>query len=165
MNKNKYLFIILSFGMLLAESQDEISPTFSDFQISSERYLTDEKGNIMMYVNIWGHVNAPGHHLVYEGIDMATMLSMVGGPRSGANLKKVRIYREAPDSDGKLQYQLNLQKNKRILTQLNFPPKLQKHLIHKLNKVMQLKKKRSNFGHCLPKNKTGLSNSNFYRLD
>ncbi|MBT3180343.1 MAG: hypothetical protein HOB40_05820 [Candidatus Marinimicrobia bacterium] len=110
MNKNKYLFIILSFGMLLAESQDEISPTFSDFQISSERYLTDEKGNIMMYVNIWGHVNAPGHHLVYEGIDMATMLSMVGGPRSGANLKKVRIYREAPDSDGKLQYQLNLQK-------------------------------------------------------
>ena len=110
MNKNKYLFIILSLGMLLAESQDEISPTFSDFQISSERYLTDEKGNIMMYVNIWGHVNAPGHHLVYEGIDMATMLSMVGGPRSGANLKKVRIYREAPDSDGKLQYQLNLQK-------------------------------------------------------
>ena len=110
MNKNKYLFIILSFGMLLAESQDEISPTFSDFQISSERYLTDEKGNIMMYVNIWGHVNSPGHHLVYEGIDMATMLSMVGGPRSGANLKKVRIYREAPDSDGKLQYQLNLQK-------------------------------------------------------
>ena len=83
---------------------------FSDFQISSERYLTDEKGNIMMYVNIWGHVGSPGHHLVYEGIDLATLISVVGGPRSGANMKKVRVYREIPEEDGTLVYYLDFEK-------------------------------------------------------
>ena len=83
---------------------------FSDFQISSERYLTDEKGNIMMYVNIWGHVERPGHHLVYEGIDLATLMSVVGGPKSGANMKKIRVYREIPEEDGTLVYHLNFEK-------------------------------------------------------
>ena len=52
---------------------DEIS-TFSNHQISSEKYKTDEKGNIAMYVNIWGQVGTPGRHLVYDGIDFATLI-------------------------------------------------------------------------------------------
>ena len=98
------------FGLLFAQSNIAEEPTFSDFQISSERYLTDEKGNIMMYVNIWGHVGSPGHHLVYEGIDLATIMSVVGGPKSGANMKKVRVYREIPEEDGTLVYHLNFEK-------------------------------------------------------
>ena len=61
-----------------------------------------------MNVNIWGHVNAPGSHLVYDGIDFATLLSVVGGPVDGANLKNVRIYREIPDADGTLVYHIDL---------------------------------------------------------
>ena len=98
------------FGLLFAQSNIAEEPTFSDFQISSERYLTDEKGNIMMYVNIWGHVGSPGHHLVYEGIDLATIMSVVGGPKSGANMKKVRVYREIPEDDGTLVYHLDFEK-------------------------------------------------------
>ena len=98
------------FGLLFAQSNIAEELTFSDFQISSERYLTDAKGNIMMYVNIWGHVGNPGHHLVYEGIDLATLMSVVGGPKSGANMKKVRVYREIPEEDGTLVYDLNFQK-------------------------------------------------------
>ena len=98
------------FGLLFAQSNIAEEPTFSDFQISSERYLTDEKGNIMMYVNIWGHVGSPGHHLVYEGIDLATIMSVVGGPKSGANMKKVRVYREIPEEDGTLVYHLDFEK-------------------------------------------------------
>ena len=98
------------FGLLFAQSNIAEEPTFSDFQISSERYLTDEKGNIMMYVNIWGHVGSPGHHLVYEGIDLATLMSVVGGPRSGANMEKVRVYREIPEDDGTLVYNLDFEK-------------------------------------------------------
>ena len=98
------------FGLLFAQSNIAEEPTFSDFQISSERYLTDEKGNIMMYVNIWGHVGSPGHHLVYEGIDLATLMSVVGGPKSGANMKKVRVYREIPEEDGTLIYHLDFEK-------------------------------------------------------
>ena len=69
MKKIKYTLSLLMFGLLFSQSNIAEQPTFSDFQISSERYLTDNKGNIMMNVNVWGHVGQPGHHLVYDGID------------------------------------------------------------------------------------------------
>lgn len=84
-------------------------PNLESYQISSERFITDEEGNILMYVNVWGHVNQPGNHLVYDGIDMATLLSVVGGPKSGANLKKVRLYREIPDSSGQTIYEIDME--------------------------------------------------------
>ena len=110
MKKIKYTLPLLMLGLLFAQNNNAEEPTFSDFQISSERYLTDDKGNIMMYVNIWGHVGSPGHHLVYEGIDLATIMSVVGGPKSGANMKKVRVYREIPEEDGTLVYHLDFEK-------------------------------------------------------
>ena len=50
-----------------------------------------------MYVNIWGHVGNPGRILVDEGIDLATLFSLTGGPQKGANLKKIRVYHEYPN--------------------------------------------------------------------
>ena len=53
-----------------------------------------------MYVNIWGHVATPGRILVDDGIDLATLLSLTGGPSKGANMKNVRVYHEYPDNNG-----------------------------------------------------------------
>jgi len=108
--KNELKVIVLLFSILLAQDQDksQTASLFADYQISSERYLTNEKGNIMMNVNIWGAVGSAGSHLVYDGIDFATLLSVVGGPIKGANLKQVRIYREIPDADGTLVYNIDL---------------------------------------------------------
>ena len=108
--KNELKVIVFLFGVILAQGQDksQTTPSFADYQISSERYLTDDKGNIMMNVNIWGHVGNAGHHLVYDGIDLATLMSIVGGPNTGANMKKVRVYREVPDADGTLVYHIDL---------------------------------------------------------
>ena len=108
MKKIKYWLTFLLFGLLYAQDEVAEPPIFSDYQISSERYLTNAKGNIMMNVNIWGHVNSPGSHIVYDGIDFATLLSVVGGPVDGANLENVRIYREIPDADGTLVYHIDL---------------------------------------------------------
>mgnify|MGYP000371431298 FL=1 len=108
MKKIKYWLTFLLFGLLYAQDEVAEPPIFSDYQISSERYLTNAKGNIMMNVNIWGHVGSPGSHVVYDGIDFATLLSVVGGPMDGANLTNVRIYREIPDADGTLVYHINL---------------------------------------------------------
>ena len=108
MKKIKIPFILLIFGISIAQDDAPQTPRFSDYQISSERYLTDDKGNIMMYVNVWGQVGNAGHHLVYEGIDLATLISVVGGPQPGANLKKTRIYREVPDENGTLVYHIDL---------------------------------------------------------
>ena len=108
MIKIKYFLPFLLFSLLTAQDKVAEPPKFFDFQISSERYLTDKTGNIMMNVNIWGQVNSPGSHIVYDGIDFASLLSVVGGPAEGANLKSVRIYREIPDEDGSLVYQIDL---------------------------------------------------------
>ena len=108
MKKIKYLLTFLLFGLLYAQDEVAEPPIFSDYQISSERYLTNAKGNIMMNVNVWGYVGSPGSHIVYDGIDFATLLSFVGGPMDDANLTNVRIYREIPDADGTLLYHIDL---------------------------------------------------------
>ena len=72
------------------------------------RYVSGDDGTIRMYVNIWGHVSNPGRILVNEGIDLATLLSLSGGPNKGANLKKVRVYHEYPDKDGKIAHIIDL---------------------------------------------------------
>ena len=82
----------------------------NEYKISSEKYITDSNGNIRMNVNIWGHVLQPGSHLVFEGIDMVTLLSMVGGPKAGANLDRIKLIREMPEQDGKLVYTINFNK-------------------------------------------------------
>ena len=89
-------------------SEGEVQGGVERYQMSSQRYHTDKEGNILMFVNVWGHVNLPGSHLVYEGIDIATLLSIVGGPMPGANLKHVRLYREISDENGLISYDLNL---------------------------------------------------------
>ena len=108
--KNELKVIVLLFSIILVQGQDksQTTPPFADYQISSERYLTNDKGNIMMNVNIWGAVGSAGSHIVYDGIDFASLLSIVGGPSPGANLKEVRLYREIPDADGSLVYHIDL---------------------------------------------------------
>ena len=80
------------------------------YNVSSERFFTNANGTILMNINVWGHVNAPGRHIVYDGIDMATLLSIVGGPKKGAKLKYVRLFRETEDDKGELVYTINLEK-------------------------------------------------------
>jgi hypothetical protein len=84
--------------------------TTPQYNVSSERFFTDESGTILMNVNVWGHVNRPGRHMVFDGIDIATLLSVVGGPKSGAELNKVKIFREVPDENGQIIYTINIAK-------------------------------------------------------
>ena len=95
------LFIFILFQALLATSDGgNIS--------SNQRYISGEDGKIRMYVNIWGHVNQPGRILVEEGVDFPTLISLVGGPKQGANLGKIYLYREMVDSNNNNSYTLDL---------------------------------------------------------
>ena len=91
----KLLFISLSFGQLSTENINSLSNN------TGERYISGTDGVIRMYVNVWGNVPNPGRILVVEGIDLATLLSLIGGPRKGTNLKRIRVYHEYPNKDGK----------------------------------------------------------------
>ena len=95
------LFYCISFSQ--AESDQKNNPSNT-----GARYVSGADGIIRMYVNVWGHVGTPGRILVDEGIDLATLLSLSGGPNKGANMKNVRIYHEYPDKNGNIVHILDL---------------------------------------------------------
>jgi hypothetical protein len=88
-------------------SMQQMGPGYGTPQ---DTYFTDNLGNILMYVNVWGSVYKPGQYIVREGADIATALSLAGGPNDNANLSKVRVNRQSPDENGKQSYQVNLKK-------------------------------------------------------
>ena len=104
--KKQFLILalfIFGVGFSQAKSDQKNNPPNT-----GARYVSGEDGIIHMYVNIWGHVGNPGRILVDEGIDMATLLSLTGGPNKGANMKNVRIYHEYPDKNGNIVHILDL---------------------------------------------------------
>ena len=52
-----YGFLFL--GSIMCQESENLQISLSDYQISSEKYMTDTNGNVMMYVNIW-EVKNPG---------------------------------------------------------------------------------------------------------
>ena len=85
---NKIYYIII---LLLVNISFSAIPLSVEGMLSSKPYITGEDGVIRMSVNIIGHVKKPGTFVVYDGMDLLTLLSLSGGPLAGANLKKVLI--------------------------------------------------------------------------
>tara|TARA_Y100001968_G_scaffold325312_1_gene366332 strand:+ start:72 stop:524 length:453 start_codon:yes stop_codon:yes gene_type:complete len=79
-----YIYFVFVSVLLAVNNNDFNIPTGED-------YITGEDGIKRIYVNIWGHVKYPGTYLVYEDIDITTLLSMAGGPLDGANLSSIRV--------------------------------------------------------------------------
>ena len=91
MKKQSLLIILIPFIFCYGFSQSE--PENINIRSSTgARYVSSNDGVLRMYVNIWGHVSNPGRILVDDGIDLAILLSLTGGPNKGANMKNVRVY-------------------------------------------------------------------------
>ena len=82
----------------------------SSLEIQPGNYFTDDMGNLLMYVNVWGEVGDPGQHIVREGADIASVVSIVGGPTAASELSKVRLIRHSPDEDGTKSYVIDMKK-------------------------------------------------------
>ena len=96
-----FLLIFFSIGIEICLGQLGLDQTNTQKINTGARYVSGPDGVIRMYVNVWGDVANPGRILVDEGIDLAVLLSLIGGPKKGANLKKIRVYHEYPDEQGK----------------------------------------------------------------
>lgn len=94
-NKNRINIIgIIFLSMLISQSNIVNRTGFvsNPLKFSSEPYVTGEDGFVRMYVNVLGHVKNPGTYLVYEGIDIFSLLAVAGGPLPGAKLKKIKQF-------------------------------------------------------------------------
>ena len=103
-----FFFVEFIFGQNKTE-QDLLAPPES-INLLNKRYFSDIDGNIQMRINAWGSINKPGSHIVYDGINFSYLLSIVGGPESGADLSKIKVYREFPDDNGSTVYNVDLTK-------------------------------------------------------
>lgn len=80
--------IILILLSNIALSQNTLN---KNFQLTGEQYVTGEDGVVRIYVNVWGHVQNPGSYLIFDGANIIDILSLAGGPKNGANVKKIKI--------------------------------------------------------------------------
>ena len=84
MEKIKLIIFMSFLSIAFSNLQDFSIPTGED-------YITGEDGIKRIYVNVWGHVKNPGPYLVYEEIDIITLLSVAGGPLDGADFSEIKI--------------------------------------------------------------------------
>ena len=102
------LYLITFFLLGICLGQVGLSEIENTKINTGARYVSGPDGVIRMYVNVWGDVANPGRILVDESIDLAILLSLIGGPRKGANLKKIRVYHEYPNEQGEYIHIINL---------------------------------------------------------
>jgi hypothetical protein len=79
-----------------------------NYPLGQDSYFTDDMGNILMIVNVIGEVNKPGQLVVQEDADFSVLISLSGGLKERANLKKVLVTRKEPDANGIQAYKINL---------------------------------------------------------
>ena len=113
--------IIVLFLLVFISSEKLFSQQNLNVRLSNDKYYTDEKGNILININIWGHVKSPGNNFFYDGIDIITALSVVGGLQKGANLKKIKLIRYEEDENQKKTYNINLMPYYNSGDRSNFP--------------------------------------------
>ena len=87
------ILLFLSVSIIFAQNGrvDYTGQVKDHHVINGQDYIAGDDGDLLMYVNIWGHVKNPGTYLVYEGIDIMTLLSLAGGPQTGANLSHIKL--------------------------------------------------------------------------
>ena len=89
---NKTLVIICLLATILFSYEKDVN-----IGTPTDAYITDDQGNVFIYLNIIGHVKSPGSYLIYEGADILTILSQAGGPMPGAKLNEILIYSKGSD--------------------------------------------------------------------
>ena len=85
--------------------------------LSSEEFVTGQDGVLRMSVNVIGHVKQPGTYIVYDGIDLMTMISLAGGYLPGTDLKRI-IIRSSDGSNKQINLKDIMFNNKDILYEL-----------------------------------------------
>ena len=105
MKKHFVILTLFIFGIGFSQTESKQS----DIPLNTgARYVSGQDGVIRMYVNVWGHVGNPGRILDDEGIALAPLFSLTGGPQKGANLKEIRVYHEYPNKQGNIVHIIDL---------------------------------------------------------
>jgi hypothetical protein len=84
--KNFILIIFIFFGL---NAQDLIFPS-----TMSSTYRLGKNDELIMNINLWGHVLKPGAYEIPINYSLVELISHAGGPGQSANLDDVKIVRK-----------------------------------------------------------------------
>lgn len=95
-------FISLTFLLHAADQEND------SFQSARHYVHLGEGDELLINVQIWGQVKSPGLYSLPENSDIATLLSLAGGPTENADLSAVKIIRKGVEKDSL--FKINLKK-------------------------------------------------------
>lgn len=78
--------MILIYFLILQTSQSPIYSPAAKYYI----YM-GESGELQLKVSIWGEIASPGLYSISEDVDLATLISLAGGPTENADLSRIKI--------------------------------------------------------------------------
>ncbi|MDD5530591.1 MAG: SLBB domain-containing protein [bacterium] len=83
--------------LLLLQTSQNLSINRQAESPAAKYYLyVGEEGDLQLKVSIWGEIGSPGLYSITEDVDMATLISLAGGPTKNANLSNIKIMRSFP---------------------------------------------------------------------
>jgi hypothetical protein len=86
----KKIFILFVFSILtFAQSGNQI-PGYSQ----SSSYIIAKENQVLMNINLWGHVQKPGAYEIPITYGIVELISHSGGPTGTANLDDIKIIRK-----------------------------------------------------------------------
>jgi protein involved in polysaccharide export with SLBB domain len=103
----KYILILVPLLLLHSQllGQNESGKTT---QSAGHYIYLGEGDELLMNVQIWGQVKNPGLYSLPEESDIATLLSLAGGPTEHADLSGIKIMRKGSEKDSL--FTINLKK-------------------------------------------------------
>ncbi len=102
------LLLILNSFAIAQIDQTRLAPSLQGS--SQANYYFATPGDLTILVNVWGHVQRAGRYEISSATDLIQLLSLAGGPKDGAKLKKVLIVRIEKTESGtrKNEFMVNL---------------------------------------------------------
>lgn len=91
--------MLILYLLILQTSQIPISPSSTSSPAAKYYIYVGETGELQLKVSIWGEIGSPGLYAISEDVDLATLISLAGGPTENANLSNIKIMRSFPSPE------------------------------------------------------------------
>ena len=105
------LLPVISLAQSSGYTEGQVKPNPLRAQAVGEdgKYYLNEYNELLIRVNIWGQVKAPGQYFVPATTDLITLISIAGGPSNRSRLSDIAVVRESTTGENEV-LQVNVKK-------------------------------------------------------
>lgn len=101
--------VVLAQGSGYTEGRVRSDRIFAQRVGEEGQYYLNEYNELLIRVNIWGRVRAPGQYFVPATTDLITLMSIAGGPDQRSRLSDITVVRDSKTGESEV-IQVNVKK-------------------------------------------------------